>query len=199
MNEKHVKRWDAAAATFDFFTMGIERRYGGYKRELFSKAQGRVMIVAAGTGLDFKYFPAGLDITAIDFSPKMVSKAKQKAEGYNGRLEVMVADVMNLEFEDASFDTVATACTFCSVPDPVAGLREVRRVLKPGGKLLMFEHVRAGNLLLGAMMDVMALATSFSGPGLNRRTADNIRKAGFKITREYNIYLDVVKLFEASH
>ncbi len=194
----HISKWDNASKCFDIMNMGLERRYGGYKRELFSKCRGKVMLVAAGTGLDFQYFPEGLDITAIDFSPKMVEKAREKIGDYNGKLEVVEADVMKLEFQDDSFDTVATSCTFCSVPDPVKGLKEIRRVLKPDGKLLMFEHVRAGNILLGAMMDVVAPLFRKFGPSINRQTGGNVKKAGFRITREFNIYLDMVKLFEAS-
>lgn len=193
----HIAKWDNASKCFDIMNMGLERRYGGYKRELFAKCRGKVMLVAAGTGLDFQYFPEGLEITAIDFSPKMVERAKEKIGGYNGKLDVVEADVMRLDFHDESFDTVVTSCTFCSVPDPVKGLKEIHRVLRNDGRLLMFEHVRAGNMLLGAMMDITAPLFKKVGPEINRRTGDNVRKAGFTITREYNIYLDMVKLFEA--
>ncbi len=175
----------------------MERRYGRFKRKLFAKCQGKILMVAAGTGLDFQCFPPGLDITAIDFSPKMVEKATQKASSYDGNLKVLLADVQALEFPDESFDTVVTSCTFCSVPDPVKGLKELYRILKPEGRLLMFEHVRPGNFLLGVMMDLFTLVTRNFGPELNRRTAENIKKTGFKITRDFNIYLDMVKLFEA--
>ena len=118
MNDE-ITKWDNASGCFDMFNMGIERRYGKYKREIFSKCQGKVMLVAAGTGLDFQYLPDGCDITAVDFSPKMVKIAKEKIDVYNGKLEVIEADVMNLDFPDGTFDTVVTSCTFFSVPDPV--------------------------------------------------------------------------------
>lgn len=196
--QNHVEKWNKAAKTFDWMNNGVERRYGSYKRALFAKSRGKVMLVAAGTGLDFPLFPPDLDIVAIDFSPKMVERAELKATQYPGRLEVVEADVQDLKFPDESFDTVVTSCTFCSVPDPVQGLKEIRRVLKPDGQMLMFEHVRPGNFLLGAMMDVMTPIVSKAGPELNRPTADNIGRAGFRITREFNIYLDMVKLFEAA-
>ncbi|VAX15163.1 Phosphatidylethanolamine N-methyltransferase [hydrothermal vent metagenome] len=196
MND-HIARWNNASKCFDLANVGIERRYGKYKRMLFTKCRGKVLLVAAGTGLDFPYFPEGLEITAIDFSPKMVEKAKEKLDNYNGKLKVVEADVMSLDFPDGSFDTVATSCTFCSVPDPVKGLKEIYRVLKPDSRLLMFEHVRAGAMALGAMMDIMTPLFRKFGPEINRRTGENIRKAGFTTTREYNVYLDMVKLFEA--
>ena len=196
--QDQVEKWNKAAKTFDWMNSGVERRYGSYKRALFAKSRGKVMLVAAGTGLDFPLFPPDLDIVAIDFSPEMVARAKLKAAPYRGRLEVVEADVQDLQFSDESFDTVLTSCTFCSVPDPVQGLREVRRVLKPDGQMLMFEHVRPGNFLLGLMMDGITPIVRKTGPELNRRTADNIRRAGFRITREFNVYLDMVKLFEAA-
>lgn len=194
----HIEKWNRAARTFDWLNMGVERRYGAHKRALFAKAWGRVMLVAAGTGLDFSWLPPDLDIVAIDFSPEMVKRAKLRAVQYSGRLAVVEADVEDLKFPDEYFDTVVTSCTFCSVPDPVKGLKEIRRVLKPDGRMLMFEHVRPGNFLLGIMMDIMTSAISKIGPELNRPTADNIRCAGFKITREFNVYLDMVKLFEVA-
>lgn len=193
----HIAKWNNASKCFDLANVGIERRYRYYKRKLFTKCRGKTLLVAAGTGLDFPYFPDGLEITAIDFSPKMVEIAQKKTGGYNGKLDVIEADVMKLDFPRESFDTVVTSCTFCSVPDPVKGLKEIHRVIRPDGRLLMFEHVRAGNALLGAMMDITAPLFKKVGPEINRKTGDNIKKAGFKITSEYNVYLDMVKLFEA--
>ncbi|GMT41881.1 MAG: methyltransferase type 11 [bacterium] len=193
----HVKKWDKASKSFDKFTGGDKRRYGKFKRELFAKASGKIMLVAAGTGQDFILFPPGLDITAIDFSPKMLEKARERAALYNGSLKVAQADVQQLEYPEQTFDTVVTSCTFCSVPDPVKGFMEIHRVLKPDGKLLMFEHVRPQNFLLGLMMDISTTVAKRFGPEINRRTGENVRKAGFKLTREFNIYLDMVKLYEA--
>lgn len=194
----HSAKWDRASRCYDWVNAGIERRYGRFKRDLFAKCQGKTLLVAAGTGLDFQFFPAGLDVTAIDFSPKMVEKAKRKTVSYEGGLKVILADVQALEFPEGSFDTVVTSCTFCSVPNPVKGLKELYRVLKSDGQLLMFEHVRPGNFLLGITIDILTPVARRFGPELNRRTRENIKKAGFKITREFNIYLDMVKLFEAS-
>jgi len=199
MASDHVTKWNKASKSFDKFGRGTELRYGKYKRGLFAKSRGKTLLVAAGTGLDFGFFPPGLEITAIDFSPKMLEKAAEKTKNYNGRIELVEADVTNLEFEANTFDTVVTSCTFCSVPDPVKGLKELNRVLKPDGQLLMFEHVRPTNFILGAMMDILTPIVNKMGPDLNRRTADNVRKAGFSITREFNVYLDIVKLFEAHH
>jgi ubiquinone/menaquinone biosynthesis C-methylase UbiE len=193
-----VRKWNRAAKALDSKDRGEIVRYGPYKRSLFAKAKGRTMLVAAGTGIDFKYLPAGLEVTAIDFSPRMLSFAEKRLRESASPIELKQADVTDLDFEDGTFDTVITSCTFCSVPDPVKGLREVRRVLKDDGRLLMFEHVRASNPWLGFMMDVVNPLIRKFGPDINRRTADNVRAAGFRIEREFNVYLDMVKLFEAA-
>ena len=148
--------------------------------------------------MDFRHFPADIELTAIDFSPTMLEYASRRVHECPAPITLVEADVTDLDFADGTFDTVVTSCTFCSVPDPVQGLREVRRVLKDDGALLMFEHVRpASNRFLGFMMDLMNPLVRRFGPNINRRTADNVRAAGFRLTREYNIYLDMVKLFEA--
>ncbi len=106
-------------------------------------------------------------------------------------------DVCNLELPDSSFDTVATAFTFCSVPNPIKGLRELRRVLKPDGQLIMIEHVRSAIGPVGILMDFMTALTSRIGPSLSRDTVGSVQKAGFCLRRVENVYLDVVKIIEA--
>jgi len=197
MSQDHVEKWNRAARTFDRFNRGLEVRHGPQKQKLFSKCRGKVLLVAAGTGLDFDHFPEGLEITAIDFSTAMVERSTARASGMQAKIEVLEEDVQNLSFPDKSFDTVVTSCTFCSVPDPIQGLKELNRVLVDDGRLLMFEHVRPSHFILGWMMDLMTPIVRRVGPELNRPTGENVKKAGFRITREFNLYLDMVKLFEA--
>jgi ubiquinone/menaquinone biosynthesis C-methylase UbiE len=106
-------------------------------------------------------------------------------------------DAQHLDVMDATFDTVVTVCTFCSVPKPIAGLRELYRVLKPDGQLLMFEHVRSQIGPLGLLMDLMTPLASRVGPALNRDTVGNVQKSGFRLRRVENVYLDIVKTIEA--
>ncbi|MFQ5964225.1 MAG: class I SAM-dependent methyltransferase [Candidatus Scalinduaceae bacterium] len=190
-------KWDKAATSFDFMNNGIELRYGEHKRQWFSQAVGRTLLVAVGTGLDLQYFQNGNDVLGIDISWKMLEKAKEKSKNITLNTKLVRTDVQMLGFMDNTFDTVVTSCTFCSVPDPIKGLCEIRRVLKTGGKLLMFEHVRSDIFWMGPMMDMMTYVSRKFGPDLNRRTGKNIIKAGFKLLREINVYLDMVKLFEA--
>jgi len=196
MDEVTRHKWDAASKGFDFLTFGDDKRLGSHKRRLFTKMNGNVLMVAAGTGNDFQFFPPGQDIVALDISPKMLERAAKKAGAYHGKLELRELDVCELPFPDASFDTVATVCTFCSVPRPIVGLRELHRVLKPGGQILMFEHVRSKIGPIGIFLDFMTPLSRRLGPDLNRDTVGNVQRAGFRIRREENVYLDIVKIIE---
>src|SRR5262249_15583549 len=174
-----------------------DRRLGPHKRRLFARIRGTTLMVAAGTGNDFKFFPPNQQITAIDISPKMLERAARKAAAYPGTIQLREMDVCSLELADSTFDTVATVCTFCSVPGPVVGLRELHRVLRPGGQLLMFEHVRSRIGPFGIVLDLMTPLSRRLGPDLNRDTVGNVLKAGFRLRREENVYLDIVKSIEA--
>ena len=191
-------KWDNAAWTFDLINYGVELRYGEKKHEWFSRSEGLTLLVAVGTGLDLQYFPAGHHIVGVDISLKMLERAREKVDRSSSEVKLVRADVQMLGFADNSFDTVVSSCTFCSVPDPVMGLRELLRVMKPGGRLLMFEHVRSNIFWMGPMMDLLTYITRKVGPDLNRRTKENVIRAGFKLKQEINIYLDMVKLFEAT-
>ncbi len=197
MDKETQHKWDKASRTLDFFAFADDRRLGLHKQRLFEKMCGATLMVGAGTGNDFKFFPANMNVVAIDISPKMLERAAPKAAAYAGSIELREMDVCALDFAEATFDTVATACTFCSVPKPIPGLRELRRVLKPGGQILMFEHVRSAIGPLGILMDLMTPLVSRLGPELNRDTVGNVQKAGFRLRRVENVYLDVVKTIEA--
>lgn len=198
MADSTRKKWDRAAKSFDYMTgIGPDKRWGPEKRELFSGMQGKILFLALGTGLDIEFFPSERDITAIDISPKMLEIAMPRVEAYKGKIEVMEMDVHKLDFADASFDQVYTSCTFCSVPRPVDGLISLRRILKPGGDLRMFEHTGSRFFPFNLLMHVMTPLTRAFGPDLNRRTVANVRNAGFIIEQVHNVYLDVVKTIYA--
>jgi len=192
-------KWDKLAPRFDGMTsQGAEKRWEPAKRDLFSHMNGYVLFIALGTGLDIPFFPPGRDIVAFDISPKMVELAQPRIAAYDGRIDARVMDVHEMDFPPESFDQVFTSCTFCSVPNPVAGLKALHRVLKPGGGLFMFEHTGSRFYPFRQMMDLMTLLTRRIGPDMNRSTVQNVRNAGFRLVQVNNVFLDVVKTIHAA-
>ena len=198
MPEATKRKWDFSANFYDLLAYGPERRWAAAKKALFAHMQGRILFVAAGTGQDIQFFPPRRDIVAIDISPRMLARARSRAAAYAGKLELVLMDVHAVAFPHHSFDQVVTSCTFCSVPDPVAGLRALRRVLKPGGMLYMFEHTGSHLFPFNLMLNLMTPLWKPIGPEMNRDTVANVRKAGFEIKQVNNIYLDVVKTIIAT-
>ena len=198
-DSKTQAKWDAAAASYDLMaSFGVEKRWKAGKEAFFSTMDGKILFLAVGTGLDIQCFPAGKDITGIDISPKMLDKAMPRVENYPGQMTARLMDVPDMDFEDNTFDQVFTSCTFCSVPDPVKGLEGLRRVLKPGGTLKMFEHTGSRCFPFSVMLDLVNPVCRHLGPDINRDTVANVRTAGFEVNKVFNVFLDVVKFIEAT-
>ncbi|MBL6932216.1 MAG: class I SAM-dependent methyltransferase [Rhodospirillales bacterium] len=199
MSSENQQKWDSAAGLYDLTGgFGPEKRWKGHKTKLFSSMKGNILFMAVGTGLDIACFPQGQQITGIDISPKMLERARPRVASYSGQMTVRQMDIHKMDFEDATFDQVYTSCTFCSVPDPLKGLTGIRRVLKPGGTLHMFEHTGSRIFPFSAMLNFMNPLCRSLGPEINRDTVANVREAGFLVNRVTNVYLDVVKTIEAT-
>lgn len=183
--------WDIRANLYDVCEASDYRR-GAHKADLFNEMRGHILFAAIGTGVDIKHFPPDQSIAAIDISDKMLRKAEKRARQYRGHLVLCRADAQDLKFPSESFDTVVTSCTMCSVPDPFRAFREFHRVLRPGGRLLMFEHVRSRNPILGLVLDWMTVGTRLSGTEMNRNTLKTAASAGFTITHVESVYLDII-------
>ena len=193
-------KWDKIAPNFDVMAgKGAEDRWEPFKVELFAnmKEGADILFLALGTGLDIPFFPEGRTITAIDISPVMLEVAQPRVAAYNGAINTEVMDVHEMSFDAERFDQVFTSCTFCSVPNPVAGLQQLRRILKPDGDLFMFEHTGSQYYPFKPMMNLMTKMTSRFGPDMNRPTVDNVRAAGFNIQSVNHVFLDVVKTIHA--
>jgi ubiquinone/menaquinone biosynthesis C-methylase UbiE len=172
---------------------------GRLRRRLWEQVQGqRILEVGVGTGRKVPYYPAQSRVVAIDLSPRMLRRAVKRAERLGRQVDFVLADAQCLPFRDGSFDAITATCVFCSVPDPVQGLRELRRVSRQDGSTLLLEHVRAKNPLLGKAMDWMnPLAVRMSGANINRRTVENVKVAGLAVEREDSFMMSIVKMLRA--
>lgn len=193
--EMAMKRFDRASTLYDIFKQPMETMF--LKKRRMEAAQGlggKILEVGVGTGKNIPHYPGNADVTAIDFSQKMLLRAKGKAQKHHKSVKLLQMDAQKMDFPDDSFDTVYTTCVLCSIPDPVVGLREIKRVCKPGGTVVMIEHVRSENRLLGLMMDIMnPLCVRICGANINRRTVENVRKAGFADFEAVNLAGDILK------
>ncbi|MEW6442631.1 MAG: class I SAM-dependent methyltransferase [bacterium] len=193
--KKSLAFWDKISPLYDLIVWGSDRRNQRLKRQAFSGSHGRVLFVGAGTGRDFDFMPPGLKLYAVDISQGMLEKARPKAERYAGKARLIRCDIARAPFPSGSFDTVVTSCVFCSVAEPVQGLQEVRRLLSPGGKLIMFEHVLSRNPLLSFVLRSMNPLSS--GPDFTRDTERNALAAGWDTVEHRNAYMDIVKIITA--
>ena len=194
------KRYERLACFYDLLEAPVERfRFASWRARLRDRIAGdRALEVGVGTGKNLAYYPRDVKVTAIDLSPRMLERAQKKASALGLEVELQEMDVQHLAFPDYVFDIVFATFVFCSVPDPVLGLRELRRICKPGGRLLLLEHMRPGNTLQGLLFDVLnPIVVRMMGANINRRTMENIRKAGWRIRVEERLSSDIVRWIEA--
>jgi ubiquinone/menaquinone biosynthesis C-methylase UbiE len=116
---------------------------GRYRRRQFGGVSGHVLDVACGTGTNFRYLAADADLVGIDISPEMLSKARRTLDGLELEGTLHRMDAQDLAFPDDTFDTVVSALSTCTFPDPIAALGEMERVCKPDGRILLVEHGRS--------------------------------------------------------
>lgn len=189
--ERTRSSYDRMAGLYDVMEWLPERRYRPWRRRLWAEVRGpKVLEIGVGTGKNMPFYPHDVGMTAIDLSPKMLERARRRAARLGVDVDLRLGDAQALDLPDDEFDQAVGTFVFCSVPDPVLGLSEVRRVLKDGGRLLLLEHVRAANRLLGRAMDVAnPLSVRVTGANINRRTVDNVERAGFELERVEDVGL----------
>ena len=173
----------AQAARFDAMMLRLEHRFfAGTRNWICGRASGDVLEIAVGTGLNLPHYPDAVRLTGVDLNPELLEFARRRAGMIGREIELFEADAMALPFPDESFDSVVCTFALCEVPDDAFAIGEALRVLRPGGSLLLADHVVATNLLVRAGQRVLESVTiRVSGEHFTRRPSAHLDAQGAKV------------------
>jgi SAM-dependent methyltransferase len=171
------------------------RSFAGWRWELLGQVRGRTLEIGCGSGFNFEHYPGGLPVTAFEVDAERLQAAADRSSP----VALVRADAEQLAWPSQSFDSVVGTLVFCSIPHPAQALAEVQRVLRPGGRLYLVEHVRSQHAWLGQMQDWLAPVWHWGtgGCNLNRETEATVRAAGFEIETLKIGYAGLLKLIIA--
>ncbi len=195
-------RYNLTASLYDLMEVPVERfLYRVWRKRLWAKVQGsEVLELGVGTGKNILYYPSRVHVTAVDFSPAMLKRARRMALRYLDKYAtVLEMDIQQLDFPDDTFEDTVATFVFCSVPDPVQGLREALRVTRRGGRLLLLEHVLSSRPRLARLMERLDPPVHWlTGVHIARRTVENVAAAGWAVDRVTSLTKnDIYRMIEA--
>jgi len=193
--ERLRRYWDEFAPKFDREMRFWERvLFGDGRRWACSQARGEVLEVAVGTGRNFPFYPPAVRLTGIELSPAMLALARRRADELGREVELQVADAQALAFPTSAFDTVVCTLSLCGIPDDRKAVHEMKRVLRPGGRLLILDHVRSHLLPVRTVQRLLEpLEQRFHHESLLRRPLDHVLAEGFEIERHERLKWGVVE------
>jgi ubiquinone/menaquinone biosynthesis C-methylase UbiE len=193
--ERFRKFWDGQAASYDRQMSFWERRFFGDSRAwICSRASGDTLEVAIGTGLNLPHYGDDVRLTGVEWSPGMIEQARRRADALARTIDLRVGDAQALPFADGSFDTVVCTFSLCAIPDDALAVREMARVLRPGGVLLLADHVEAAprlGRLLQRVLDLVTVPTA--GEHWRRRPLRHVEALGFPIEAHERFTAGVVE------
>ncbi|MFU8850088.1 class I SAM-dependent methyltransferase [Micromonospora sp. SL1-18] len=191
--------WDRAAPSYDRQIALFEKiQFGGGREWLGGRARGRILEVAIGTGRNLPYYPADAGVTGIELSPAMLAVAKRRAADLGRNVDLREGDAEHLPFDDASFDTVVCALSLCSIPNPALAIDEMRRVLTPGGRLLLLDHIGSTwPPIYAAQWLLERITIRAAGEHFTRRQLPLVRAAGFEVVEVERLKAGTVERLHA--
>lgn len=187
--------WRQYAPRYDRQIASCERMlFGGGREWVCSRATGEVLEIAVGTGRNLSCYPAGVRLTGVDLSPEMLEIARQRAGELGMAADLREADATALPFPDASFDTVLSTLALCEIPDERTAIAEMYRVLRPGGALLLLDHVVSDHLLVRLGQRLLEKFTlRMLGDHQTRRPLPLVERAGFVIEQQERLKAGIVE------
>ncbi|WP_239124192.1 class I SAM-dependent methyltransferase [Rhizocola hellebori] len=191
--------WEKHAPGYDRQIAFLERvQFGGGRQWLGARAQGRVLEIAVGTGLNLPHYPSGVTITGVELSPAMLAIARRRAATLGLQADLREGDAQQLPFGDAQFDTVVCALSLCTIPSPAAAIAEMNRVLVPGGRLLLLDHIGSTWPPIYAVQWLVERLTIRSmGEHLTRRQLALVQAAGFAVVERERLKAGTVERIHA--
>jgi ubiquinone/menaquinone biosynthesis C-methylase UbiE len=188
LQDKEAPHYDRHMRFFD------RTLFAGGREWACSQAEGDVLEVAFGTGRNLPYYPAGVRVTGIELSPEMLEIGRRRAVDLGRDVDLRIGDAQSLAFDDQSFDTVIITFGLCTIPDDRAAAAEAHRVLRPGGRLVLLEHVRSPSLAIRALQRALdPLSVRFAADHLVRDPLDYLGDVGFEIERVERLKAGIVE------
>ncbi|HEX8260582.1 MAG TPA: class I SAM-dependent methyltransferase [Rubrobacteraceae bacterium] len=198
--ERVRRHYDRSAGSYDRIISWAEKAlFGGAREWVCLQARGEVLEIAVGTGRNFPFYPEGVRLSGIELSPKMLDLARRRARELGRDADLRVGDAHNLPYPDASFDTVIVTLALCTIPDHRRALAEAARVLRPGGELLLLEHVRSPVLPVRLLQRVLEpLTLLLDHDHLLREPLRHVEDAGLVVESLERSKLGTVERLQAS-
>jgi ubiquinone/menaquinone biosynthesis C-methylase UbiE len=195
LNRRRTVYWDKQAGRYDRAMTFWDRHLFGESRPwACGRAVGDVLEVAVGTGRNLSFYPDGARLTGVDWSPAMLAIARERAAALGRDADLRQGDAQALDFPDSSFDSVLCALGLCAIPDDRRAVTEMARVLRPGGRLLLVDHVAASASALRAVQWLYERITiPLAGEHFRRRPVAYLAELGFVIEESERFKLGVVE------
>lgn len=192
IQDKEAPRYDRQMGFFERVL------FGGGREWACSQARGETLEIAIGTGRNLPYYPADVRLTGIELSPEMLAIGRRRAAEVGRDVELRIGDAQELEFDDRSFDTVVITFALCTIPDDRGAASEAYRVLRPGGRLVLLEHVRSPTTPVRlAQRAIDPLSVRFEADHLVREPLDYLADVGFEIDRVERLKWGIVERVQA--
>ena len=181
---------------FDEYILGVAR----LREKLLSKATGKILEVACGTGQNFPLFAPDSEVIAVDLSPKMLEKARENAIKHGLNVNLSVMDAEHLEFPDGNFDTVVSTLSTCTFPNPIKAVQEMKRVCRANGLILLLEHGHSNLPWLARYQDRHEYQhyQDHAGCRWNQDPLDLVQAAGIKVLKSKRNILGMFHSIEAA-